>query len=499
MTVHVPVLIVIIPLVIATLVPLLALRSTQLARGMVFLALILVIACSATALSHALTVGPWHYQLGGWEPPWGIEYVLDVLSSSMALLIGVIALLVAVYTGPHLNGWPESRSGIFLSLFLLLTTGLLGIVVTGDLFNLYVFLEISSLSAYALLASGTIRSAVATFRYLIIGTIAATFYLLGVGYLYALTGSLNMADVAARVPAIADSSAFIVAIVFIVVGLSIKAALFPLHGWLPDAYAYAPPSIIGFISAVMAKVSAYALFRILYFVLQPAEAVGQALAVMGWVAAIAILAGSLLAVAQRDIRRMLAYSSVGQMGYIVLGFTIGTPAALMGALLHVLNHAVMKGCLFLAAGGIQWRTGSGKLDTLIGMNRRMPFTMAAIVIAAISMIGLPPTAGFFSKWYLITGAIQARAWVFVAVLLISSLLAAVYFFRVIEWAYFHQPETADPEGETADFPEPFRQELPVQMLMPILVLATSIILLGLFNQTIITRVIQYAMPPGGFK
>ena len=507
MTVHVPVLIVLIPLVVATLVPLVALRSVQLARGMVFAALLAVIACSAIALSHTLTVGPWAYQLGGWPPPWGIEYILDPLSSGMALLISTIALLVSIYTGPHLSGWPESRSGIFSSLFLLLTTGLLGIVVTGDLFNLYVFLEISSLAAYALLSSGTIRSAVATFRYLIIGTIAATFYLLGVGYLYALTGSLNMADVAARVPAIADSSIFIVAVIFIVIGLAIKAALFPLHGWLPDAYAYAPPSVIGFISAVMAKVSAYALFRVLYFVLRPAEAVGQTLSVLGWVAAIAIVSGSLLAVAQRDVRRMLAYSSVGQMGYIILGFAIGTPTALIGALLHVLNHAIMKGCLFLAAGGVQWRTGSCKLENLIGMSRRMPITMAAIVVAAISMIGLPPTAGFFSKWYLITSAIQAQAWVFVVVLIMSSLLAVVYFFRVIEWAYFRRAHPLDSEddpqdnvdGTLAELPTLLRQELPVQMLMPILVLATSVILLGLFNQTIITHVIQYAIPPGGLK
>lgn len=489
---HVPVLIVIVPLVAALIVPLMALRRVAWAQAITLLALLGVVACSGTALTRALATGSLHYELGGWAPPWGIAYVLDPLSGGMALLIGIIAVLVAVYTQPYLDSWPTSRAGIFLSLFLLLVTGLLGIVATGDLFNLYVFLEISSLAGYALLASGSIRSAVATFRYLIIGTIAATFYLLGVGYLYALTGSLNMADVATRLGDLGHSGAFAVAITFIVVGLSIKAALFPLHGWLPDAYTYAPAPVIGFISAVMAKVSAYALFRVLYFVLRPTEPAGQVLTGLSWIAAIAILAGSLLAVAQRDVRRMLAYSSISQMGYIFLGLALGTPAALKGALLHVLNHAIMKGCLFLAAGGIQWRTGGYRLEDFTGMSRRMPLTMAAIVLAAISMIGLPPTAGFFSKWYLIQGAMEAHAWTFVAVFIVSSLLSAVYFFRLIEWAYLRQPVPQTPLLS----PPPY-QELPMQMLVPIWTLATGVLLLGLFNQSVVDGIIEYAIQPEG--
>ena len=484
---HTPVLIVLIPLAAALIAPLAALRDIVWARAIALAALIGVVISAGAALILAVDVGPLHYQLGGWKPPLGIVYVLDPLSGGMALLIGIIAVLAAIYARPYVADWTPSRAGVFLSLFLLLVTGLLGIVVTGDLFNLYVFLEISSLAGYALLAAGGIRSAVATFRYLIVGTIAATFYLLGVGYLYALTGSLNMADVAARLVDITQPGAFAVAITFIVVGLSIKAALFPLHGWLPDAYTYAPAPVIGFISAVMAKVSAYALFRVLYFVLRPAEPFSQALAGLSWVAAIAIVAGSLLAVAQRDVRRMLAYSSIGQMGYIFLGLALGTPAALRGALLHVLNHAIMKSCLFLAAGGVQWRTGKYRLEDFAGMSRRMPLTMAAMVVAAISMIGLPPTAGFFSKWYLIQGAIEAHAWVFVAVFIASSLLSAVYFFRLIEWSYLRQPEPQAPA------PPPERQELPMPMLIPIWTLAAGVLLLGFFNQSVINGIIRYAL------
>jgi multicomponent Na+:H+ antiporter subunit D len=490
MTAHLPVLIVVIPLSVALLVPLAALLSAGLARGLTLMALIAVSLCSGAALSRVLAQGAWHYELGGWAPPWGIEYVIDPLSGGMATLIAGIAVLVVVYAGPPLSRWSSGRAGVFYSLFLLLVTGLLGIVVTGDMFNLYVFFEISSLSAYALLASGGIRATVATFRYLIVGTIAATFYLLGTGYLYALTGTLNMADLTSRLSMMVESPVFVVAVAFIVVGLAIKAALFPMHGWLPDAYTYAPAPVIGFVSAVMAKVSAYALFRVLYFVLRTEGAAGHALTLLGWASAIAVLAGSILAIAQRDIRRMLAYSSVGQMGYITLGLALANPAAIIGALLHVLNHAVMKGCLFLIAGGIRWRTGVCQIEDFVGMSRRMPLTMAGFVIAALSMIGLPPTAGFFSKWYLIAGAVEAHAWFFVVALVLSSLLNAVYFFRVIELAYLRQPE-AEGMGAVA---VPAWQELPVRMLTPILILATGVLLFGLLNYTVVTRVIQFALP-----
>jgi multicomponent Na+:H+ antiporter subunit D len=490
MTAHLPVLIVVVPLGTALLVPLVAFVSVHLARLTTLAALVASSICSGMALSRVLVQGSWHYELGGWAPPWGIEYVIDPLSGGMATLIACIALLVAVYSGPHVHEWTSGQSSVFYSLFLLLVTGLLGIVVTGDMFNLYVFFEISSLAAYALLASGGIRATVATFRYLIVGTIAATFYLLGTGYLYALTGTLNMADLTARLPAISDSRVFVVAVSFIVVGLAIKAALFPMHGWLPDAYTYAPAPVIGFVAAIMAKVSAYALFRVLYFVLHTEGAAGQALTLLGWASAIAVLAGSIMAVAQRDIRRMLAYSSIGQMGYITLGLALGNPAAIIGALLHVLNHAVMKGCLFLIAGGVRWRTGVCKIEEFVGMSRRMPLTMAAFVVAALSMIGLPPTAGFFSKWYLITGAIEAHAWFFVLALILSSLLSAVYFFRVIEVSYLRQP---DPTTTGANLAK-IRQELPARMLTPILILATGVLVLGLLNYTIVARVIQFALP-----
>ena len=487
MTAHLPVLIVVLPLAASIIVPLVALASAGWAFAVACLALAAAAVASCAALSQALTHGALSYELGGWAPPWGIEYVADPLSGSVAALITLVAVCVAVYAGPRGVGGSRVRGGMFYSLFLLLVAGLLGIVLTGDMFNLYVFLEISSLAAYALLASGGIRGAVATFRYLIVGTIAATLYLLGTGYLYALTGTLNMADMALRLPAVADTRAYDVAVVLIVVGLAIKTALFPLHGWLPDAYTYAPAAVTGFIAAVMAKVSAYALFRILYFVTPLEGASAQALTLLGWVSVVAVLAGSILAMAQHDVRRMLAYSSVGQMGYIVLGLALGTPTALTGAVLHVFSHAVMKGCLFLVAGGIRWRTGIVRIADYAGMGRRMPLTMAAFVVAGLAMIGLPPTLGFFSKWYLLSGAVEAGAWVFVAALVLSSLMGLVYFFRVFEAAYLRAPE-GGPEAT------PPRQELPVHMLAPILVLMAAVVIVGLLNQQVVGGIILHALP-----
>ena len=445
--------------------------------------------CAVQALRVVLDRGPWHYYLGGWAPPWGIEYVVDPLGGGMAVLVALLATLVAIYAGPHLRAFSLRRTAVFDSLFLLLTSGLLGITLTGDLFNLYVFLEISSLAAYALLESGGGRAVAATFRYLLIGTIAASFYLLGLGYLYAVTGTLNMADLAMRLPEVGGGSAVTVGVMLIVVGLAIKMAVFPLHGWLPDAYTYAPPPVTMFIAAVMSKVSAYALLRLLFFVLPPTGSVETALAVLSWVAAAGILAGSILALAQTDVRRMLAYSSVGQMGYVLLGLSLGNAAALTGALLHVMGHAVAKACLFGAVGSLPRQTVRAEIAGFAGASRRAPLTMAAFTLAALSLVGMPPTAGFFSKWYLLRGTLEADAWLFAAVLLISSLLSAIYFFRIIERIYFGpSPAAADPDRVLR------RSEPQLQSLCPVITLGAAALLIGLCNGWLVTAVIRHALP-----
>jgi len=488
-TAHLPILIVVCPMIAALVVPLVGRVSARLAHGITVVAPAVALVCAVMALRVALDSGPWHYYLGGWAPPWGIEYVVDPLGGGMAVLVALLATLVAIYAGPHLRALSPRRAAVFNSLFLLLTSGLLGITLTGDLFNLYVFFEISSLAAYALLASGGERAIVATFRYLLIGTIAASFYLLGIGYLYALTGTVNMADLAMRLPQAGGGSAMTVGVVLIVVGLAIKMAVFPLHGWMPDAYTYAPPPVTMFIAAVMSKVSAYALLRVLFFVLPRTGAVETALSVLSWVAAGGVLAGSVLALAQTDVRRMLAYSSVGQMGYVVLGLSIGNAAALTGALLHIMGHAVAKASLFGAVASLPRDTVQADIAGFAGASRRAPLTMAAFTLAALSLVGMPPTAGFFSKWYLLRGAIEADAWLFAAVLLVSSLLSAVYFFRVIERIYFApDPAAAEPDRSRR------HPEVSLRLLGPVITLSAAVLLIGLFNGWFVTTVIRHALP-----
>jgi len=439
---------------------------------------------SVAAFISVLKNGAMHYYLGGWPPPLGIEYVVDHLSAFMTVIITFIGLLAVVYSRLSVLQEVPGRVASLYPMMLLLISGMVGIVVTGDLFNLYVFLEIASLSAYALIAVGNERAPVAAFRYLILGTLGACFYLLGVGFIYFSTGSLNMADVARLLPKLYDSTAVQASVAFVVVGLSLKMALFPLHIWLPDAYTYAPSAVTSLIAPTMTKVAAYVLVRVLVSVFLPPylRDVLPVTSIIGWLAAAGIIVGSVMAIAQNDFRRMLAYSSVAQIAYVALGIGLANPLGLIGGLLHILNHAFMKGCLFQIAGAIRYRTGLWEISRFAGLGRRMPWTMAAFTVAALSMVGIPPTCGFFSKWYLALGCVDAGNWVFLAAIVISSLLNAVYFFRILEKVYL-APDEIDAAVENAGPP-------PVEMKAPILVLAAGIIVLGLVNAVIVTNVLQ---------
>ncbi|PIP83288.1 MAG: hypothetical protein CO113_02725 [Elusimicrobia bacterium CG_4_9_14_3_um_filter_62_55] len=477
---------VLIPLGAAMLSPILAARSPRAARFFGGGALLLNFFLSLLVSNLVWWQGPIHYHFGGWAPPIGIEYSVDAVGAMMAPLVAFFALLSFASASRLEKEWTPSHGGAFQALYLLLSAGLMGIVVTGDLFNLYVFLEISSLSTYALVAAGEDRAKVAAFRYLIIGSVAATFWVFGLGYLYALTGTLNMADMAERLPAVIGSRAAVAGLAFIVAGLAIKMALFPLHGWQPDAYTYAPPGAMPFISAIMAKVSAYALFRVLYDVFLKAGPAGEALELLGWVAALSILAGSVLALGQRDIRRMLAYSSVAQIGYVLLGFSIGNAFAVTGALLHMVNHAVMKSCCFAALGAFRAKTGRADVDGVAGLAKEMPWTAAAFTIAALGIIGIPPLCGFFSKYYLIRGAVQASAWPFVAVFGVSSVLGTVYFFRIIESLYLR---SADQGAK--------REIAPLSVIAPALLLAGLVLALGVFSQDVVGNFVPIIVGAGG--
>lgn len=446
------------------------------------------LATASAGLGKVLREGEQRYYLGGWPPPLGIEYVLDHLSAFMAVLVTFIGLLSVVYSRPSVLQEAPGKVVPLYTLVLLLLAGLTGIVVTGDLFNLYVFLEVASLAAYALVAIGDKRAPVAAFRYLVLGTLGASFYLLGVGFLYFSTGSLNMADVAQILPGLHDSRAIVAAAVLIIIGLGLKMALFPLHIWLPDVYTHAPSAVTALIAPIMTKVGAYVLLRMILSVFLPEYLVERlpAAFIIGWLGAAGIIAGSVMAIAQRDFRRMLAYSSVAQIGYVGLGIGLANPLGLIGGLLHILNHAFMKACLFQVAGGIRYRTGLWEIPRFAGLGRRQPLTMAAFTVAALSMVGIPPAAGFFSKWYLILGSMDAGNWAFVAVIVASSLLNAVYFFKVLEKVYASPAVGEAMEQAT---------EPPREMLIPILLLAFGIIVLGLMNVVIVNHVLEPVTAP----
>ena len=470
---HLPALQVVIPLLGALLAGLLR-------RGSVAFALALVVSwimplISVAMLWQTLSSGPISYHLGGWEPPWGIEYRVDALNGFVLVLVSTVGAVIMPFARRSVAfEVAEGQQAWFYCMYLLCLTGLLGITVTGDAFNAFVFLEISSLSTYVLIALGHDRRALlSAFQYLVMGTIGATFYVIGVGLLYLLTGSLNMVDIAARLgPAWAENSrAIVAALAFVTVGISLKLALFPLHVWLPNAYAYAPSWVTTFLSATATKVAIYLLVRF-YFSIFGVAIDFRALPVTEIIIALSVAAmfvASFIAVFETNLKRMLAFSSVAQIGYITLGIGLANQAGLTGGLVHVVNHALMKAALFLAAGAIFYRVGTVQLKELVGIGRKMPLTMAAFTLAGLGLVGTPGTSGFVSKWYLALGALDKGWWVLVFLIVASSLIALVYVGRVLEVAWLREPSAAIAHAN----------DPPLSMLLPLIVLATATIYFGI--------------------
>ena len=431
---------------------------------------------SILLLQQVMQTGTISYDLGGWSPPWGIEYRIDKLNAFIALIISGVStvVLVAAHTSIE-KEIPQEKHTLFYILYLLSLTGMLGIVTTGDAFNVFVFLEISSLSAYSLIALGRDRRALwASFQYLIMGTIGATFILIGIGLMYQMTGTLNMVDLATRLPEVAETRTVTTAYVFFIVGVCLKLALFPLHLWLPNAYAHAPSIVTAFFAATSTKVAAYLLIRFTFsifgvsfsFTTLPMEMVFLTLGLLG------IFVASTVAIYQDNIKHVFAYSSVAQIGYMIVGFSMTTSAGLSAMLLHVFNHALMKGALFLALGAVMLRVGSTQLKDFQGLGRQMPLTMAAIVVGGLSLIGVPLTVGFVSKWYLVVAALEKGWWPVAGLVLLGSLLAVVYVWRIVETAYFKAPLAPIAGKEQV-------KEAPMAFLLPVWMLVSANVYFGL--------------------
>jgi multicomponent Na+:H+ antiporter subunit D len=466
-----PPLLVIVPLFGAILAALA--RKGPLAWGIAQIVAVAVLLIAAALLVQVYYVDTISYRIGGWAPDVGIEYRIDRINAPILLLVASIAAAIVPFAFRSVAAeLPEERQAWFYAMFLLCLTGLLGIAITGDAFNAFVFLEISSLSTYTLIALGRNRRAlIASYQYLIVGTIGATFYVIGVGLLYIMTGTLNLGLIAERLADIESARPVLAALAFIIVGISLKLALFPLHLWLPNAYAYAPSFATIFLAATATKVAVYLLARYIFGVfgigfIATALPVNQVLLLLSTVA---IVVAALVAVYEDNVKRMLAYSSVGQIGYITLGLAMATVSGVTGGYLHILAHGITKGALFAAVGAVFLRSGSARLGDFAGLGRRMPLTVGAFVVAGLSLVGIPGTVGFLSKWYLVLGAIELGWWWLAAIIVLSSLIAVIYLGRVVEVAFFREPVAATARAT----------EAPPSMLLTLGILTAATIVFGL--------------------
>lgn len=482
-----PALIVTVPLLSAFVVSALSWFKRWLCFPVALGALIFSFASAVLLFGEVLSKKVVAYHLGGWSPPWGIEYRVDLLNGLVLLLVSGIAMVNLIASKRSFEAEFRDKTWKFYPIYLLFVTGLLGVVITGDLFNLYVLLEITSLTAYAQIAMGDrARAPLASLNYVFWGVIGASFYLLGVGYLYIMTGSLNMQDVAGIISGLQGSQAVLVAFVFCLVGVWIKMAFFPLHGWLPGAYSFAPNPSARVIAPLMTKVMVYVMIRLMLtvFGVHYVYSVLKLQSVVVWLATLAIIIGSLLALSQKDLRKMLCFLIVSEIGYMVGGAWLGNRLGLTGAILHIVNDGLMTFCLFLAMGNIVFRLKKTRIDQLGGIFGKMPWTMAGFVLGGLSIIGIPPSCGFFSKWYLITGGFEAGAYEFVFALLFSSLVSVILFFRIFEIGFFEEPK-----GEIFTPAQGGVGEAPYSMVIPLLVVAGSLLVIGLYSGIVVQKVI----------
>jgi len=390
-------------------------------------------------LRVVLNEGSIEYALGGWVAPIGIAWLDDPLAAIVTLTMTVVALLSLIY-GRTVVAPTLDKSVQYYTLVLLFISSLVGIIFAADLFNVFVFLEVAALTSYALVGAAGGKALVYAFRYLLLGSFGATLYLLGVSYLYAATGTLNMADLATRIPELITSTAVVSGLIFVFLGLSIKMALIPLHGWLPGAYANAPNSVAPLLASTVTKVALVAWVRIEYALIAPGIEVSHVavLVLLEDIGVLAAVIGGALALVQTNVKRIFAYGGISHIGLILVGVSLGNSTAMSGGLFYLINDALMQLTLFMIAGVVVHYHGAHTLDDLRGVSSRSPWLTGALVVVAISMVGLPPTGGFFGKWNIVLGALEAQHYLAVFAVLASTLLTLGYFLRLFS-CWFHQP------------------------------------------------------------
>ena len=482
-----PAILFLLPLFAAISMPVVCLKHRHWSKSISLTILAAMVLVSILNLHNVVNHGEVRYAFSGWTAPLGIEWVADGLASVILVLLSVLGLLGVVFTGPTSPKALGGRIVHYYTLILLFFSALTGIVFAADFFNIFVFLEVAAISSYALIGVAGGRALFAAFRYLILGTIGASIYLLGVSYLYAVTGTLNMADMADKLPFLLGSKALVGGLLFIFIGLGIKMALVPFHAWMPEAYAYAPDSVSPIMASLLTKIVLLAWVRIIYWVLSASIVIFdipilQLVAVLG---ALAAVIGASLALAQRDIKMMFAYGGVSHIGIILIGIGQGNQTGFVGGIFYLLNDAVMQAALFFLAGVAFCHYGVRTIDDLGRVGKQAPWLTGSLIVVALGMIGLPPTGGFFGKWNIILGALEASNYVSVAAVLLSTLLTLAYFVKLFE-GIFRQTST----GFDLQF-----GEFPLSFKMTLGVTSAAIMLLGLFSSPIVQLLLNHALPP----
>lgn len=454
------------PLFFAFTITVVARRCAGLAAALATLCSSVLLALSLAAVHLVATSGTQVYAVGGWTPPIGISMVLDGLSAFMLVTVNLIALASVVFSVPYIRRFTGTWQ--FYSLFLLMVAGMNGVTVSGDMFNLFVYLELAAVTSYALVAFGTGKFEIeAAFKYAVMGVVGSLFILMGIIWLYAMASTLNMADLALALEGARDSHLVLLVSALFLLGFGLKSALVPFHAWLPDAHPSAPAPISAMLSGVLIKaLGLYAMFRVFFGVIGMTGRLSLVLVSLG---VISMLGGVLLAVGQWDLKRLLAYHSISQVGYVVLAVGLATPLGLLAGLFHLFNHSVFKALLFLDSGSIEYATGTRDLRRMGGLARRLPVTGWTTLIASMSISGIPPFNGFWSKLLIIMAAVQA-GWYWAALFaVVASVLTLASFTKVMKYAF----QGPLPEAYTATV------EPPLLMRAALVLLAVVCILGGL--------------------
>ncbi len=433
MTQHLLPLFVAIPLLAAFLNALLGKKIKRLSDLLSAVATFALAAASIYSVLLFKETGVIVYKVGGWVPPIGITMVMDGLTLLMLVTVNIIAFLVSIYSIDYMEKYTEKWN--FYCLFLLMLAGMNGVIISGDMFNLYVFLEIAAISSYALVAFGTEHEELeAAFKYAVMGTLASSFILLGIVFLYSFTSTLNMADMSMELAKRGPSQIVLLVSVLFLMGFGLKSALVPFHAWLPDAHPSAPAPISAMLSGVLIKsLGVYAMIRVFFSVLGASP---QVLSILMTIGTISIIVGACLALGQWDFKRLLAYSSINQIGYVILGIALGTPLGILGGVFHLLNHSVFKSLLFLNSGAVEYATGTRDLQKMGGLKEKMPVTANTSLVGSMSIAGIPPFNGFWSKMIIIVACVQAGHFAHASWAVLASILTLAYFMKVQRYAFF---------------------------------------------------------------